>query len=124
MTHHRMISLFTRNGFLLPGIVLSCVVGVNGMRGIGWAVLTCESVSGRLFNVCLDEHDAGFPVGASPHLVMDVFEHAHIHDYGMNRSAYVQAFMNAIDWRVIERRFESSTYRTGLAMAVNKKRVG
>jgi Fe-Mn family superoxide dismutase len=81
-------------------------------------------VSGRLFNVWLDEHDAGFPVGASPLLVMDVFEHAYIHDYGMNRSAYVQVFMNAIDRRVIERRFEASTYRTGLAMAVNKKRVG
>jgi hypothetical protein len=34
MTHHRMTSLFTRNGFLLPGIVLSYAVEVNGMRGV------------------------------------------------------------------------------------------
>lgn len=124
MAHHRMTSLFTRNGVLLPGIVLSCVVGVGGMRGIGWAVLTCDPVSGRLFNVWLDEHDAGFPVGASPLLAMDVFEHADIHDYGMDRSAYVQAFMNTIDWRVVERRFESSGFRPGLAMAVNNRRAG
>ena len=99
-------------------------VGVGGMRGIGWAVLTYDPVSSRLFNVWLDEHDAGFPVGATPLLVMDVFEHAYIQDYGMDRPAYVQAFMKAIDWRVVERRFESSTFRPGLAMAVNKRRAG
>jgi len=34
----------------------------------------------------------------------------------------VQAFMKAIDWRVVEQRFESSTFRPGLALAVNKRR--
>ncbi|NJN36599.1 MAG: hypothetical protein HC794_05495, partial [Nitrospiraceae bacterium] len=99
-------------------------MGVGGMRGIGWVVLTCDPVSGRLFNIWLDEHDDGFPVGSSPLLVMDVFEHAYIHDYGMDRRPMSQAFMKAIDWRVVERRFESSTFHPGLTMAVNKRRAG
>jgi len=81
-------------------------MGVGGMRGIGWVVLTHDPVTDRLFNVWMDEHDAGFLVGSTPLLVMDVFEHAYLQDYGLNRSAYVQAFMKAIDWSVVERRFE------------------
>ncbi len=95
-------------------------MGVGGMRGIGWAVLTFDPASGRLFNVWLDEHDAGFPVGSAPLLVMDVFEHAFIQDYGMDRPSYVQAFMKAIDWSVVERRFESCTLQSGVTMAAKR----
>ncbi|NJM26006.1 MAG: hypothetical protein HC859_11485 [Bacteroidia bacterium] len=68
-------------------------MGVGGMRGIGWVALTRDPSTGRLFNIWMDKHDAGFPVGSTPLLVMDVFEHAYLQDYGLNRTAYVQAFM-------------------------------
>lgn len=79
-------------------------MGVGGMRGIGWAVLTCDPASGRLFNVWLDEHDTGFPVGSSPLLVMDVFEHAVPSGFGLNRAEYVEAFFNVIDRDRVENR--------------------
>lgn len=82
-------------------------MGVGGMRGIGWVVLTRDPANGRLFNVWMDEHDAGFLVGTTPLLVMDVFEHAYLQEFGMNRTAYVQAFMKAINWPVVEQRFEA-----------------
>lgn len=82
-------------------------MSVGGMRGIGWVVLAHDPGSGRLFNIWLDEHDAGFLVGAIPLLVMDVFEHAYLRDYGLNRTAYVQAFMKAVDWSTVEQRFEA-----------------
>ena len=84
-------------------------MGVGGMRGIGWVVLTRDPLTGRLFNIWLDEHDAGFLVGSNPLLVLDVFEHAYLQDFGMNRAAYVQAFMKAINWLVVEQRFAAST---------------
>jgi Fe-Mn family superoxide dismutase len=83
-------------------------MSVGGMRGIGWVVLTHDPSNGRLFNIWLDEHDAGFLVGSAPLLVMDVFEHAYLQDFGLNRTAYVQAFMKAINWRVVEQRFLAS----------------
>jgi Fe-Mn family superoxide dismutase len=95
-------------------------MGVGGMRGIGWVVLTRDPVSGRLFNVWLDEHDAGFLVGSTPLLVMDVFEHAYLQDYGLNRTAYVQAFMKAINWLVVEQRFDAARYMTGQVVAMSR----
>ena len=71
---------------------------MGAMRGIGWVVLYHDKEVDRMFNVWINEHDLGHFTGATPLLVMDVFEHAFILDYGMNRGEYVDAFMNAIDW--------------------------
>lgn len=82
--------------------------GVGGMRGIGWVVLCQDPLTNRLFNVWIDEHDAGYLVGSTPLIVMDVFEHAFMLDYGLKKADYVNAFFNAIDWTVIEKRFNQS----------------
>jgi len=78
---------------------------MGAMRGIGWVVLYQDKQAGRLFNVWINEHDLGHLAGAVPLLVMDVFEHAFILDYGLNRGEYIKAFMDAIDWSEVERRF-------------------
>lgn len=79
---------------------------VGSMRGIGWTVLYYDSVSGRLFNVWINEHDAGHLAGAVPILVMDVFEHAYMIDYGLKRADYIEAFFKSIDWTVVIKRFD------------------
>ncbi len=78
--------------------------GVGAMRGIGWAILAYDKESDKLFNIWINEHDVGHLAGATALLVMDVFEHAFMLDYGLNRAGYIDAFMNAIDWGVVERR--------------------
>lgn len=77
------------------------------MRGIGWVVLYHDRVADRFFNVWINEHDVGHLAGATPLLVMDVFEHAFMLDYGLKRAEYVKAFMAAIDWSVVAKRFVS-----------------
>lgn len=79
---------------------------VGAMRGIGWAVLYYDSSAKRLFNCWINEHDTGHLAGAIPLLVMDVFEHAYMTDYGIKRADYIEAFFKAIDWNVMEKRFE------------------
>lgn len=79
-------------------------VAVGGMRGIGWAVLTLDVEKKMLFNTWVNEHDAGHLAGGVPLLIMDVFEHAFMLDYGIKRADYITAFMNAIDWSVVETR--------------------
>ncbi len=78
----------------------------GAMRGIGWVVLYYDAASGRLFNVWINEHDAGHLVGAVPLLVMDVFEHAFMIDYGLKRADYIEAFFKAVNWSAVNRRFE------------------
>jgi|SRR3989344_2128184 len=74
------------------------------MRGIGWVVMFYDQVSDKLFNVWINEHNAGHLVGATPILVCDVFEHAFIMDYGTKRARYIDAFFKAIDWQIAENR--------------------
>lgn len=76
------------------------------MRGIGWVILYFDGISGKLFNVWVNEHDMGHLVGCTPLLVLDVFEHAYIRDYGIKRPDYIAAFWQAIDWSVVQKRFE------------------
>jgi len=80
---------------------------MGAMRGIGWIILYYDKQSDRLFNMWIDEHATGHLTGAIPLLVMDVFEHAFVLDYGMKRPEYIEAFMKAIDWDGVQKRYIS-----------------
>lgn len=80
-------------------------IGTGSMRGIGWVVLAHDIETGGLYNVWVNEHDLGHLVGTTPLLVMDVFEHAFMIDYGLRRAEYIAAFMRAINWKTVEERF-------------------
>lgn len=79
----------------------------GAMRGIGWVALVHDIETNRLFNVWINEHDAGQLAGTSIILVMDVFEHAFVLDYGLRRADYIEVFWRAIDWGVASGRFLS-----------------
>jgi len=79
---------------------------VGAMRGIGWAILYQDPVSGWVFNQWINEHEVGHPAGCSPILVMDVFEHAFITDFGLKRADYIEAFFKNINWEVVESRLK------------------
>jgi len=78
----------------------------GAMRGIGWVVLYQDAVAGRLVNFWINEHDGGHPAGARPLLIMDVFEHAYMTDYGIKKADYIEAFFKAIDWAAVEARLK------------------
>jgi len=79
---------------------------VGAMRGIGWAVLYQDATNGRLINFWINEHDMGHPAGCLPILIMDVFEHAFMIDYGLKRPDYIEAFFKNIDWKAAEARLK------------------
>jgi Fe-Mn family superoxide dismutase len=76
----------------------------GAMRGIGWVVLYEDLATGRLINFWVNEHDVSHPAGCQPLLVMDVFEHAFMIDYGLKRADYIEAFFKNIDWSAVESR--------------------
>jgi Fe-Mn family superoxide dismutase len=79
---------------------------VGAMRGIGWAVLYVDSTNGRPINFWVNEHDVAHPAGCTPILIMDVFEHAFMLDYGLKRADYIEAFFKNIDWKAAEARLK------------------
>jgi Fe-Mn family superoxide dismutase len=78
--------------------------GTATMRGIGWVILYQDTMGGRLFNQWINEHDVGHPAGCQPILILDVFEHAFLTDYGLKRADYIEAFLKNINWAVAESR--------------------
>jgi len=79
-------------------------LAVGGMRGIGWAVVFHDELRNRLMNAWINEHDAGHLVGCTPILVMDVFEHAFMLDYGVKKAGYIEAFFKNLNWDVVTSR--------------------
>lgn len=81
----------------------------GAMRGIGWVISYYDPVIKRVFNAWINEHDVGHLSGTIPLLVMDVFEHAYITDYGIKRADYIEAFFRQINWDLITQRFDSAS---------------
>ena len=90
-----------KKGFISTGLI----------RGIGWVILYRDPRTGRLFNTWIDEHDLGHLSGANPLLVMDVFEHAYITQYGLDRGRYINAFFDNIDWDKVAKRYADAVER-------------
>ena len=80
--------------------------GTGTMRGIGWTILYQDNETKKLINQWINEHEAGHPAGCIPILVMDVFEHAFMTDYGLKRADYIEAFFKNINWDVVEARLK------------------
>jgi len=79
----------------------------SAMRGIGWTILYLDKQANRLFNVWINEHDVGHLAGGEPLLILDVFEHAYMIDYGVNRADYITAFFNVIEWGEVAKRYDA-----------------
>ena len=73
-------------------------------RGMGWAILYHDPVTGKLFNTWVNEHDLGHLAGCTVILNIDVFEHAFMLDYGTNRADYIGTFLNSVDWQAVSAR--------------------
>lgn len=78
----------------------------GSMRGVGWTILYLDSISDKLINYWINEHDVGHPAGCTPILIMDVFEHAFMIDYGLKRADYIDSFFKNINWEVAGKRLK------------------
>lgn len=85
-------------------------VSTGLMRGIGWVVAYVEPKNGRLVNEWINEHDLGHLAGANPVLIMDVFEHAYITQFGLDRNKYIEVFFNNINWEAASKRFAKNPH--------------
>jgi superoxide dismutase, Fe-Mn family len=79
------------------------------LHGVGWVILYNDPLDGGLFNWWVSDHEVNHPAGLHPVLVLDVFEHAWMVDYGAGeKEKYVKAFLENVSWEVVEQRFKDS----------------
>jgi len=82
---------------------------VAGTRGIGWVVVTFDPKGRQLHTVWVDDHQLGQLAGLPIVLAMDMWEHAYMVDYRpKDKNLYVEAFLENLNWEVVERRFVSA----------------
>jgi Fe-Mn family superoxide dismutase len=73
----------------------------TGMGGRGWAWAAYDWDEGRLFNYIGDAQNT-FPVwNATPLVALDVYEHAYFLDFATDRASYIDAFLNNLDYDVV-----------------------
>ncbi len=65
--------------------------------GSGWVLLTYLHRDRKLVNQWAADHTCCL-AGGSPILALDMYEHSYHMDYGANAAAYVDAFMQNINW--------------------------
>ncbi|MEB3206801.1 MAG: Fe-Mn family superoxide dismutase [Vampirovibrionales bacterium] len=76
----------------------------TGKSARGWAITGLNLRDGQIHNYGLDAHHLGMPAYVMPLLVLDVYEHAYLIDFGTNRAAYLDVFTRNLDWGVVEQR--------------------
>ena len=72
--------------------------------GSGWVLLSHSPRDGRLVNQWASDH-AHTLAGGRLILALDMYEHSYHLDYGAKAAGYVDAFMEAVDWAAVDRRF-------------------
>ena len=65
--------------------------------GSGWVLLTYSHRDGQLVHQWAADHTHAV-AGATPILALDMYEHSYHMDYGAKAAAYVDAFMENINW--------------------------
>ncbi|MFI2366288.1 superoxide dismutase [Promicromonospora sp. NPDC019610] len=85
----------------------------TGIQGSGWAVLGWDSIGGRLLVFQLFDQQANVPLGITPLLMLDMWEHAFYLDYLNVKADYVAAFWNLANWADVGTRLDKARATTG-----------
>jgi Fe-Mn family superoxide dismutase len=83
-----------------------------GVQGSGWAILAWDSIGSRLIVVQLFDQQGNIPMGLTPIVLLDVWEHAYYLDYQNVRADYISAWWNIVNWADAGERFARARTQT------------
>ncbi len=76
------------------------------VEGSGWGILAYQPNTDKLVVLQAEKHQNLGQWISIPLLVVDVWEHAYYLNYQNNRGAYLDGFMNVINWTAVSKRLE------------------
>ena len=91
--------------------------------GSGWVILAFVPREGRLVNQWAADHTHAV-AGALPLLALDMYEHAYHLDFGAAAGAYVDAFMQAIDWSGVYARYQQAVNHASEGLGATADEAG
>lgn len=78
----------------------------GSVEGSGWAALSECKRTKRLIIMQIEKHNLNIYPGFNIILVLDVWEHAFYLDYENNKSQFIDAFWNIINWDEVSKRLK------------------
>ena len=78
----------------------------TGIQGSGWSILGWDNLGQRALIFQLFDQQGNIPVGITPLLQLDMWEHAFYLDYLNVKADYVKAFWNIVNWQDVAARLE------------------
>lgn len=82
-------------------------------RPHGWAIWGWSNPLNTFVGFPIKSHDDKVPLGVQPILVIDVWEHSYIADFGTDLDGYLDKFWKEINWDVIEQRHHDLASQLG-----------
>ncbi len=76
-----------------------------GMAARGWAVTAYDPTDGKVRNFLADFHSHGGVWGAVPLLALDAYEHAYFMDFGSDKKAYINAWVQNVSFQKVNEYF-------------------
>ena len=75
-------------------------------RGVGWAIVYYDPISGNLLHSWVDEQHLGQLSTCIPVLALDMWEHSYVADYQPSgKKNYVEDFFENLNWNNVEENF-------------------
>ncbi|MBI2771244.1 MAG: superoxide dismutase [Burkholderiales bacterium] len=91
--------------------------------GSGWVLLCFQPRDGTLVNQWAADHTHAL-AGGIPILALDMYEHAYHIDFGAQAGAYVDAFMQNLNWEAVYERYQHAVHSASEPLGVDQGEVG
>jgi superoxide dismutase, Fe-Mn family len=82
------------------------------IKGSGWSILGWDPLGANLLIFQLYDQQGNVPVGITPILMLDMWEHAFYLQYRNVKADYVKAWWNVVNWADAAARFDRARTRT------------
>ncbi|MEZ4752603.1 MAG: Fe-Mn family superoxide dismutase [Bdellovibrionota bacterium] len=83
-------------------------VFATAKTGPGWVITALEQTTHELHTCFIAEHHIGWVANHTPIMVLDMWEHAYMIDFGIDKGAYLKSFMENLNWEILDRRFKAA----------------
>jgi Fe-Mn family superoxide dismutase len=100
---------------------VACAKALGG--GSGWVLLVFQPREGTLVSQWAADHTHAV-AGGVPILALDMYEHAYHMDFGAAAGAYVDAFMDNIEWAAVYARYQRAVYAASEPIGTGQDELG
>lgn len=80
------------------------------MKVKGWSITGLNLLNGKIYNYAEDTHSSNFPIYVMPIMVLDIYDHAWVKQFGETEAAkraYIEVFSKIIDWDLVSQRYDA-----------------